>query len=478
MQGDMAIDYRQTIPNNVGLNDNRALQRALEHWQPRFLDWWREMGPSGSHNYEVYLRTAIAVDNEGWAKYGMVRMPEYRWGIFLADPVPDRLIGFGDSFGKKVWQQVPGEHRANLRRLIVTQGDTEPASVEQQRLLGLTCPSLYDLRNLFQVNVEEGRHLWAMVYLLHAYFGRDGREEAEEMLARHSGDPDKPRILGTFNEPIADWLSFFMFTYFTDRDGRYQLKSLTESAFEPLSRTCRFMLTEEAYHMFVGRTGITRVFKRTLEVMKALGSENPADIRAAGAIDLPTLQRYINFWFSSSLDLFGAEISSNAATYFATGLKGRPDEAQFSDHLALGDPLLIDIPDRNGRVLPEAVPLRNAMNEVARTAYIADCDIGIRYWNRLIAGAGYDVPLALPSPRFHRSVGVWADSHTDPQGNPISDQQWASLSPDWLPGSEDRAFVGSLMQRVIEPGKMAAWLAPPEIGIDNRPTSYEYVRLN
>ncbi len=66
---------------------------------------------------------------------------------------------------------------------IVTQGDTEPASVEQQRLLGHTCPSLYDLRNLFQVNVEEGRHLWAMVYLLHAYFGRDGREEAEELLA-------------------------------------------------------------------------------------------------------------------------------------------------------------------------------------------------------------------------------------------------------------------------------------------------------
>ena len=114
----MAIDYQERIPNNVDLAGNRTLQRALEHWQPRFLDWWREMGPSGSHNYEVYLRTAIAVDNEGWAKYGMVRMPEYRWGIFLADPVPDRLIGFGDSFGERVWQQVPGDHRANLRRLI------------------------------------------------------------------------------------------------------------------------------------------------------------------------------------------------------------------------------------------------------------------------------------------------------------------------------------------------------------------------
>ncbi|MBV9815503.1 MAG: benzoyl-CoA 2,3-epoxidase subunit BoxB, partial [Alphaproteobacteria bacterium] len=248
----MAIDYYERIPNNVGLADNRALQRALEQWQPRFLDWWREMGPSSFGGADVYLRTATTADENGWASYGHVAMPEYRWGIFLADPVPDRRIGFGDAIDEPVWQQVPGEHRSSLRRLIVTQGDTEPASVEQQRRLGLTCPSLYDLRNLFQVNVEEGRHLWAMVYLLHAYFGRDGREEAEELLTRHSGDDDRPRILGTFNEPIADWLSFFMFTYFTDRDGRFQLKSLAESAFDPLSRSCRFILAEEAFHMFVG----------------------------------------------------------------------------------------------------------------------------------------------------------------------------------------------------------------------------------
>jgi benzoyl-CoA 2,3-epoxidase subunit B len=474
----MAIDYRQTIPNNVGLDDNRALQRALEHWQPRFLDWWREMGPSGSHHHEVYLRTATAVDRDGWARYGMVRMHEYRWGIFLADQVPDRRIGFGDALGEPVWQQVPGEHRASLRRLIVTQGDTEPASVEQQRLLGLTCPSLYDLRNLFQVNVEEGRHLWAMVYLLHAHFGRDGREEAEELLARHSGDPDKPRILGTFNEPIADWLSFFMFTYFTDRDGRYQLKSLAESAFDPLSRTCRFMLTEEAYHMFVGRTGITRVVRRTLEMMKAFASEDPADVRAGGAIDLPTLQRYVNFWFSLSLDLFGAEISSNAAQYFTTGIKGRPDEARYPDHVALGERLRIDVPDRRLGVFPEDVAMRNAMNEVTRRAYIADCEIGIRAWNRLIAEAGYDFRLALPSPRFCRAVGVWSEIRTDPHGNPIDEGDWAARQREWLPDADDRAFVGSLMQRVGEPGKIAGWLAPPEIGIDSRPADYEYVRLN
>ncbi|MEX2408305.1 MAG: benzoyl-CoA 2,3-epoxidase subunit BoxB, partial [Rhodovibrionaceae bacterium] len=297
----MAIDYQERIPNNVDLGNDRRLQRALEHWQPKFLDWWQGLGPEGFQGADVYLRTATSVDAKGWASYGAVKMPDYRWGIFLSEREQDRTIGFGDEMGKAVWQEIPGEHRSTLRRLIVTQGDTEPASVEQQRLLGQTCPSLYDLRNLFQVNVEEGRHLWAMVYLLHAYFGRDGREEAEELLARHSGDADKPRILTTFNEPISDWLSFYCFTYFTDRDGKYQLKRLAESAFDPLSRTCRFMLTEEAHHMFVGDTGIGRVIRRTLEVMKALGSDDPAAIRAKGALDLPLLQKYINFWCSSSL---------------------------------------------------------------------------------------------------------------------------------------------------------------------------------
>src|ERR671924_968169 len=248
------------IPNNVGLATNKRLLRALEQWQPKYLQWWRDMGPQGFQDYHrVYVRTAVSVDPEGWAHFEYVKLPEYRWGIFLADPVPDRRIGFGDFFGQPVWQQVPGEFRNLLRRLIVTQGDTEPASVEQQRLLGQTAPSLYDLRNLFQVNVEEGRHLWAMVYLLQAYFGRDGREEAEALLQRRSGDRDKPRILGAFNERTPHWLSYLMFTFFTDRDGKYQLASLAESGFDPLSRTCRFMLTEEAHHLFIGETGVARV---------------------------------------------------------------------------------------------------------------------------------------------------------------------------------------------------------------------------
>ncbi|MSQ20330.1 MAG: benzoyl-CoA 2,3-epoxidase subunit BoxB [Betaproteobacteria bacterium] len=472
-----AINLTERIPNNVNLAGDRTLQRALEHWQPRFLNWWHEMGPEDFSAADVYLRTAVGVDAQGWASYGHVKMPDYRWGIFLADQIADRTIGFGDSFGAPVWQQVPGEFRSQFRRIIVTQGDTEPASVEQQHLLGHTCPSLYDLRNLFQINVEEGRHLWAMVYLLHAYFGRDGREEAEEMLTRHSGDVDKPRILDTFNEPIEDWLSLFMFTYFTDRDGKFQLKSLAESAFDPLARTCRFMLTEEAHHMFVGDTGIARVIRRTLEVMKEHGTADPAAIRRAGAVDLPTMQRYMNFWFTSSLDLFGSEVSSNAATTFANGIKGRPDESQYQDHNCSNATFEMEVPDGQGGVKKDAAPLRNAMNEVMRDAYIKDCEIGVKRWNMQIQRAGHEFRFSLPSPRFRRSIGAWLQVPTDPAGNLISAAAYSEGMPNWLPSAKDKAFIKSLMQRVVAPGKIAAWIAPPDRGINNLGLDYEYVKL-
>ncbi len=469
----MSINYAEKIPNNVDLAHDRTLQRALEHWQPHFLQWWHEMGPSDFEQADVYLRTATSVDAQGWASYGAVKMPDYRWGIFLADQQPGRTIGFGDQMGQPVWQQVPGEHRSTLRRLIVTQGDTEPASVEQQRLLGHLCPSLYDLRNLFQINVEEGRHLWAMVYLLHAYFGRDGREEAEELLARHSGDADKPRILTTFNEPISDWLSLYCFTYFTDRDGKYQLKSFAESAFDPLSRTTRFMLTEEAHHMFVGETGIGRVVKRTLEVMKELGTDDPAKVRAHGAVDLPLLQKYLNFWCSSSLDLFGSEISSNAAASFANGLKGRPDESQYQDHVLRDVSLKLDTPDG-----AQDVPMLNALNEVMRESYLKDCEIGLKRWNRAIERAGHEFRLTLPSSRFRRAIGSWVGLPVDPSGKLLPKDEYERRLYEWVPSPDDKAFVKSLMQKVVEPGKMAAWIAPPDRGINNLPLDYEYVHLS
>jgi len=466
----------ERIPNNVHLADDKKLQRALEAWQPNFISWWKDMGPVGFQEDDVFLRTAVSVDHDGWAHFDYVKMPDYRWGIFLTDPVADRKIGFGDHYGEPVWQQVPGEHRNTLRRLIVTQGDTEPASVEQQRLLGQSCPSVYDLRNLFQVNVEEGRHLWAMVFLLHSHFGRDGREEAEALLERRSGDANKPRLLGAFNEPCTDWLSFFMFTFFTDRDGKFQLLALAESAFDPLARTTRFMLTEEAHHMFVGETGVMRVVDRTAQKMAEAKKDHPDDVRAMGVIDLPTMQRYLNLWYSLSLDLFGGEISSNAASFFAGGLKGRAKEDDYEEHRALEGSYAMDVV-KEGKLLREDVPLRNAMNEVLRDAYVIDCQRGVDKWNRAIEAHGIPFKLTLPSRRFHRQIGIYAGVYASPDGELIGKEEFDRRAGDWLPTEADKAYVKSLMQKPIyDPKQMANWIAAPKQGVKGRPVDFEYVR--
>ena len=389
----------------------------------------------------------------------------------------DRTIHFGDHLGEKAWQDVPGEHRANLRRIIVTQGDTEPASVEQQRHLGLTAPSLYDLRNLFQINVEEGRHLWAMVYLLHKHFGRDGREEAEALLERKSGDVDNPRILGAFNEKTPDWLAFFMFTYFTDRDGKFQLAALAESAFDPLARTTKFMLTEEAHHMFVGESGISRVVQRTCQVMNELKTDDPATLRAAGVIDLPTVQRYLNFHYSVTIDLFGADQSSNAAIFYSSGLKGRYEEGKRDDdHLLKGQTYRV-LEVRDGRLVDKEVPMLNALNEVLRDDFIKDSVAGVGRWNRVIEKAGLPHRLTVPHKAFNRKIGALAGVKLSPDGTVISDHEWQARQREWLPSDEDRAFVASLMGRVVEPGRFAHWIAPPAIGINRQPVDFEYVRF-
>jgi benzoyl-CoA 2,3-dioxygenase component B len=467
------VDLDAKIPNNVGLSDDKRLQRALEQWQPAFIDWWRQMGPEGFQDKDVYLRTAISVEAGGWAHFDYVKMPEYRWGIFLEPPIRDRKVGFGDHMGEPAWQEVPGEYRNPLRRIIVTQGDTEPASVEQQRLLGDTAPSLYDLRNLFQVNVEEGRHLWAMVYLLHTYFGRDGRYEAEELLARRSGDADRPRILGAFNQPIENWLDFFMFTTFTDRDGKYQLLALAESGFDPLSRTCKFMLTEEAHHMFVGETGVERVIQRTVDVMREKPGDDP---RKHGVLDLPTIQKYLNLWYTLSLDLFGGEISTNAADFFGAGLKGRHKEEEYADHLALEGKYDMKVV-KDGRVSVEEVPLRNAMNEVLRDAYVEDDERCVRKWNRVFEKDGMDFRLRLPDRKFHRHIGIYSGHSFDPDGNLITSVEFEKRRDAWLPTAKDREFVQSLQHPVYETGKIANWIAPPRVGINKHPFAWEYVRL-
>ena len=474
----MSINYSEKIPNNVNLAGDRTLQRALEQWQPEFLNWWHDMGPNDAQNFGVYLRTAISVEPSGWTHFDYVKMPDYRWGIFLNPAEPGRKIHFGEHKGEDAWQEVPGEYRANLRRIIVTQGDTEPASVEQQRHLGLTAPSMYDLRNLFQINVEEARHLWAMVYLLHGHFGRDGREEAEALLKRRSGDRDNPRILGAFNEPTPDWLAFFMFTFFTDRDGKFQLCALAESGFDPLARTTRFMLTEEAHHMFVGQSGIARILTRTCEVMQQHKTDDSARLRALGVIDIPTIQRYLNFHNSVTLDLFGADVSSNAATFFSTGLKGRYGESKLGDDHQLKDRTYTVVEVIDGKLATREVPALNALNERLRDDFIKDTVAGVGRWNKVMQKLGIDHTLIVPHKAFHRQIGSFAGIKVSPDGRVVGEAEWNGNVHDWLPTNEDRVYVASLMKRVVEPGKFANWIAPPATGINKQPIDFEYVRFS
>src|SRR5437763_1107049 len=235
----MSMNLYERIPNNVNLSEDKRLQRALEKWLPDYLNWWREMGPEGFQEKEVYLRTAVGVDADGWANFDFVKMPDYRWGIFLKPDAPDARINFG---GVRM---------------------------------------------------------------------------------------------------------------FTARDRKYQLAAWAESGFEPLARACQFMLTEEAHHLFVGETGVGRVVKRTAELMQQ------GDVRALGGIPLDIIQRYFNFWFSYSLDLFGGEISSNSADFFAAGLKGRfKEQEQYDDHLVRHDVLTLTVIE-DGKLAPREVPMRN-----------------------------------------------------------------------------------------------------------------------
>ena len=481
MQNVMNVSYDTKIPNNVNLSSDRRVLKALEKWHPGYIDWWTKLIPQQFQDAKVYLRTAIGVETGGWAKFDYVKMPEYRWGILLAPQVEDRRIPCGEHSGELAWQEVPGEYRAMLRRLIVIQGDTEPGSVEQQRFLGLTAPSLYDMRNLFQVNVEEGRHLWAMVYLLQKYFGADGREEADMLLQRSSGSDEAPRMLGAFNEETPDWLSFFMFTYFTDRDGKMQLESLAQSGFDPLSRTCRFMLTEEAHHMFVGETGVGRTIQATVDAMTAAGITDPYDtnrIRDLSVIDLPTIQKKLNLHYSLSLDLFGNEVSTNAANAFNAGIKGRYMEHRLDDdHQLQRDTYDVKMVSED-QIVTEQMPALNAINMRLRDDYVKDASGGLTRWNKIMKRKNVDFEFRLPHEGFNRNIGVFANVSVDPQGNIISPDSWEAQMAEWLPTKADGEFIQSLMKPCYEPGRYASWIAPPKVGINNQVGDFEYVKLH
>jgi benzoyl-CoA 2,3-dioxygenase component B len=224
--------------------------------------------------------------------------------------------------------------------------------------------------------------------------------------------------------------------------------------------------------MFVGETGIQRVAKRSCELMK----ESNGDPRSLGGIDLPTIQKYANLWYSLSLDLFGGEVSSNAADAFASGIKGRYKEDRYDEHKLVGSHFAMDVLE-GGKVVHKDVPMRNALNEVLRTEYIKDCQRGVDRWNKTIKDEGIDFELKLPSNKFHRQIGMWAGHHFSPAGEMLDAATWNAKKGEWLPNEADEAYIKSLMHPVHERGKMANWIAPPQKGINGLPNDFEYVKL-
>lgn len=468
------IDQSAVIPNNVGLDARPAVAKTLAQFKGDFMKWWRECGPQGFDAADCYLRMPVAADTRGWATYEYVKLADFRWGVFQAERAPDRPALFGRLAGQAKLDAVPAEFRSTVIKLLTTQGDTEPASVEQITYLGRMAPSNYDLRNLFQINCEEGRHLWAMVHLLCEHFGKDGEREIDGLLARRSGSADNPRILNAFNHPIEEFLSFLFWSTLADRDGKYQLLSMSESAFDPLARTCKFMLFEEAHHMFVGDDGLRRVIQRTGELMLAHDTD---DVAPMGGINLSTIQRYLHYWAPPVIDLFGSELSQWSEDLFDAGLKGRVYEAErYAEHVRLDE--TIDLERAvNGGLFGERVPMRKAINEVARDTYLREIDGVIDRWNRMLAKMEIKFAFARPSKRFNRKIGAYKGFHFTPEGRRVLREEFEAGMKDWMPSEAEKAHVRALMQPVYEPGKIAGWIAPPARGMDGKPIDYDYVRL-
>jgi benzoyl-CoA 2,3-epoxidase subunit B len=260
-----------------------------------------------------------------------------------------------------------------------------------------------------------------------------------------------------------------------------QLESLAQSGFDPLSRTCRFMLTEEAHHMFVGETGVGRVIQRTCEAMKEAGIDDPYDIdkvRALGVIDLPTMQKKLNLHYTLSLDLFGSEISTNAANAFTAGVKGRYQEIRIEDDHRLHGATYPVVQLADGKVVTAEVPALSAINMRLRDDYTRDAAAGLKRWNVMIEKIGIQFELKLSHEGFHRHIGIFADAHVTPEGKILSKEDWDSRIDEWLPTKADGDFIQSLMKPEFAPGKFAGWIAPPKVGIDNKPGDFEYVQLH
>jgi benzoyl-CoA 2,3-dioxygenase component B len=352
---------------------------TFEDWIEYFRAWQRDIGYDAS----------LLGDYKFETKLGEVHSPEIEFGDFKGQPKWERV------------EEIPNQSiRDALLNLIVYQGDTEFASVEQQKNLVDTAPTDYDRQSLIRVNSEEMRHGWQMCYLLATYFGDSGKLEAQKLLERRAAKGN--RLLGSFNEPLNNWLDFFTYTQFVDRDGKFQLTMLSHSSFDPLARSVTAMLKEEFFHMFTGNTGLTRIVR-------------------AGKIPIPVIQKYFNKWLSTAYDLFGTDHSSSAHWTYVWGLKGRYDE-----HDAQG-------PAEKDR-----------LNEMARGHFLVECQ-------RLVEGLNQHIPedqprLFVPDLKFRRSIGEFAGKPYGVTGELLSPQQYQKHLEGVLPGPQDERLLNEIFE--------------------------------
>ena len=196
--------------------------------------------------------------------------------------------------------------------------------------------------------------------------------------------------------------------------------------------------------------------------MKDAGIEDPDDIdavRKLGVIDLPTMQKKANLHFSLSLDLFGSEVSTNAANYYNSGVKGRFQETRIEDDHLLTSAIYPVSKLVDGQIKMVDEPALTAINMRLRDDYVADCAKGVERWNKVIEKAGVNFRLKLPHVAFHRHIGEFQNVKASPDGKVLSDAEWAKQKDQWVPSKDDGDFIDSLMQPCWERGKFASWIS-------------------
>ena len=356
---------------------------------------------------------------EDWRKEIGVNTAEIQQFKFdtLFGAIETGEIQFGSFKGRNKWEnvrQIPTQQiRDALLNMIVYQGDTEFASVEQQRHLFEMAPSDYDRKALTRVMIEEMRHGWQMCALLVEYFGASGKVEAQKMLERRAFE--NKRLLGAFNVDVDNWLDFYTYTDFVDRDGKFQLQMLKYSAFAPLGRSMSYMLREEAFHMGTGNDGLARIVK-------------------AGVIPAWLMQKYLNKWISTSHDLFGTDHSSSAHWAYVWGVKGRYDEPKNEKEADLDD-----------------------LNDYNRHLYHDEVDGLIQRLNNCLKAG--EPRLYAPHIQFNREIGRWAGKKFHPQtGEPLEDKEYQQRWPEFMPTPEDKKLLLDII--ATEP----KWITPKEAG--------------